>query len=286
MQDDALPNLGADCGVTDADGNVGPWAYTRGAIEFVNDVAANSADDTYSCLTDGTVLEGTDILTVRRVSGVSTAQVTTVGVNPTLLPNLIYLRSNSTAGALFFSGSAATNSGNAVEPALPPYEFWEYYSRIYFVSPSTLDPGTGASTGDNIPTLYRGFITEQASPTIAFEPLAEGVEDMQIAFGIDTDGDGIVNRYEAAPTAANIANAITARIQLLVRSVVADPSYTNNKIYNIFGKDDDGDGQTDENTVNPPSFDGIPKDDNFYRRIANTTVILRNPALARGITPQ
>lgn len=284
LQDDDLPALGADCG-PGQDGDANGWAFDRSTIEFLNDVSVANAVATYGCLAGGRVLAGTDVLTVRRVSGQATDQIETTGTTPSLAANGFYLRSNATVGALFFSGTEQASPNNGLPPTTPPYAFWEYYSRLYFVSPSTLDPDTGASTGDDIPTLYRAYLADQAAPAVLFEPLAEGVEDMQIAFGLDTDNDGVVNQYKADPSAAEISQALTARIQLLVRSVTPDRSYTNNKIYNIFGKDDDGDGQIDENSSTPPQFDGIPKDDNFYRRIAYATVILRNPASLQGFGP-
>lgn len=284
LRDDNLPALAADCG-PGLDGDPSGWAFDRGAIEFLNDASPGSAAAVYGCLAGGRFLAGTDVLSVRRASGKVTDQIETGGAQPNLINNGFYLRSNATVGALFFNGGNQANPTEGAPPNAPPYAFWEYYSRLYFVSPHTLDPGTGASTADGVPTLYRAYLASQASPSVLFEPLAEGVEDMQIAFGLDTDGDGAVNQYKTDPTPDEINQALTARIQLLVRSVTPDPGYTNNKIYNIFGKDDDGDGQIDENSSTPPQFDGVPKDDNFYRRIAYTTVILRNPNALQGFGP-
>ena len=269
----------ADCG-PGADG-AGGWAFDRNAIEFIDDATAAQAAAAYACLggANAGVVPRTDVLSVRRVSGQATAQINALGDANNLTANAFYLRTNNTAGTLFFSGADAENASADAAPSQPPFSFWEYYSRIYFVRPYAEDPG------DGVPTLVRAFLTQDPTPRVEIERLAEGVEDMQIAFGIDTTGDGIANQYLSNPSQAQITQAVTARMQLLVRSVQGDFSYQNDKTYNLFGKDDDGDGDVDETSVNPAEGDGYAPDDNFYRRIVQTTVILRNPSLQQGFTP-
>ncbi len=47
--------------------------------------------------------------------------------------------------------------------------------------------------------------------------LVEGIQNLQVRYGIDTDGDGFANRYVTAP--ADMTNVKTLRIELLVRSL-------------------------------------------------------------------
>jgi type IV pilus assembly protein PilW len=49
--------------------------------------------------------------------------------------------------------------------------------------------------------------------------LVEGVEDMQITYGEDTDNDGTPNQYLAANTVSNWANVRSVRINLLFRTL-------------------------------------------------------------------
>ena len=49
------------------------------------------------------------------------------------------------------------------------------------------------------------------------QPLIEGVENMQIWYGLDTDGDQAANTYVTAPAAWN--NVVSVRICLLLRSI-------------------------------------------------------------------
>ena len=62
------------------------------------------------------------------------------------------------------------------------------------------------------PALYRKSGTADA------EELIENVEGMQILYGIDTDGDLTANRYVAANAVANMAEVMTVRVSLLLRS--------------------------------------------------------------------
>lgn len=80
--------------------------------------------------------------------------------------------------------------------------------------------GTSAATGE--PALYR----ISARPGSAAEELVEGIENMQVLYGIDTDktaiddqGDGIANRYvPASQVNFAIDNVVSARISLLIRT--------------------------------------------------------------------
>jgi type IV pilus assembly protein PilW len=202
---------------------------------------------------------GSDVLVVKRVSGSptsrtfvdvndddgdgNTAETLTTGAAD-LESNTVYLRSNGTTGRLIDDAS----SGNP--PAVGESD-WRYLPRVYFVRDYY------QTAGDGIPALCRMDITDdQLAPP---QCLAEGVEDMHLQFGLDTDSDGVANRYTATPTAAEMEAVITARVYLLVRSVDADPLYTNSKSYLL------GD------VAIPAANDG------FYRRVFQTTVALRNP---------
>lgn len=73
----------------------------------------------------------------------------------------------------------------------------------YFVSPSQF--GTG-------PALWRVIGTQPA------EELAENIEQIRILFGVDSDGDQSANSYVPPSPAVNMANVVSVRISLLVRS--------------------------------------------------------------------
>lgn len=103
------------------------------------------------------------------------------------------------------------------------------------------------------PSLYR---KQETKPS---RELIEGVEDMQILYGEDTDGNQEANSYVTADNVANWNNVISLRINLLL--------------------------QTLENNLasapQPYTFNGITSTptDRRLRRVFTTTVNLRNRTL-------
>ena len=52
------------------------------------------------------------------------------------------------------------------------------------------------------------------------QPLPEGVEDMQVLYGIDQNGDGVADRYVNADNVGNWSQVVSIQVALLVSSVV------------------------------------------------------------------
>lgn len=103
------------------------------------------------------------------------------------------------------------------------------------------------------PALYR------ISATPPTGELIENVEGMQILYGVDTDGDLTANRYVAANTVANMAEVMSVRVSLLLRS--------------------DGDNLADAPV--PYTFNGVTvtPTDRRLRRVFTATFGLRNRML-------
>jgi type IV pilus assembly protein PilW len=95
------------------------------------------------------------------------------------------------------------------------------------------------------------------------EELAEGVERMELRFGVDTTGDRIADVYSTADAvgAANWGNVITVSVALLVRS----PDEYGNEV--------------DTNTYNLLDKTFVAPSDRHVRQIFATTATLRNRAL-------
>jgi type IV pilus assembly protein PilW len=49
--------------------------------------------------------------------------------------------------------------------------------------------------------------------------LVEGVENMQIQYGVDSTGDGVPETYQNANAITNWAEVVTVRITLLLRTI-------------------------------------------------------------------
>ncbi|MFV0278025.1 MAG: PilW family protein [Parahaliea sp.] len=88
--------------------------------------------------------------------------------------------------------------------------YWESHAAIYFIRPFS-------SPGDGLPTLCVERLSANSMGPV--ECLVEGVEDLQIAFGIDADGDGVAERFTGVPDAAALDSATLARLTLRLRSL-------------------------------------------------------------------
>ena len=136
-------------------------------------------------------------------------------------------------------------------------------ATISAVSVNTYYVGAGT---DDTPTLYRKDYS-RGTPSSA-EPLVEGVELMQVLYGVDTDGDLVPNQYITAAglgavigTGTYADNVVSVRISLLLRSI-DEVEEVNNSDSLLMA----------ETTINSGS-------DRYLRKTVSTTVQLRN----RGI---
>lgn len=88
------------------------------------------------------------------------------------------------------------------------------------------------SDGTNRPTLY-----VNATDTGSSQPLVEGIEQMQLSYGVDVDGDRTVDRYLAASDVATAdwAKVLSVRVGLIVRADLADASFNDEQTYAMPG---------------------------------------------------
>jgi len=144
----------------------------------------------------------------------------------------------------------------ASNPMIAPFVGVRYYIGANGRSP---DP-----VNDPYPSLYRTIITP-GGLVEAGQELFEGVESMQLLYGVDTDADGAPNNYVRAGDApldtanpGNWANVVSVRIAILVRTI------------DQYGRDVD----TSTYPVNNVVFN--PTDDRRRRRVFTTTAMVRN----------
>ena len=105
-------------------------------------------------------------------------------------------------------------------------EISKLISKVYFI----------ANNNYGIPSLYVGKIT--SNTTTDRTELVEGVENMQILFGVDTDADGIANQYQTANTVEtgnNWGNVSSIRIGLLLQTLEFVSSSNDTRTYNVAG---------------------------------------------------
>jgi type IV pilus assembly protein PilW len=234
--------VGTDCGPA----GVPNWIYqmqAAGVDEHLSLLAIDNADGAtvnanHSCIAAAELQPGTDVVSIKRVAG-GDAAVPSAGS--------IYLRSNGTVGLLYREPASATPP--VVVPA--PFKDWQYRPRIYFVRNYSNTPG------DGIPSLCRKVLAG-AGPSTVTECLAQGIEDLQIEYGLDANGDTRPDAFRSNPTQTQMQSVVSVRIFLLARAVQADFSYDDVKTYALSN-----------------SLPYTPAD-NFHRRVSSITVNIPN----------
>lgn len=238
---DAGLTLSSDCGPAASP----EWMYqtiqagtgdSLSVVALDNATAAEAAAN-FTCIAADEFLAGTDVVSIKRVAG-ARAGVRTNG--------RVYLRTNGTVGLLYKEPVVAPTIN---VPA--PSADWEYRPSVYYVRNFAYD------AGDGIPTLCKKTL-QGASPGMATECLAAGIEDMQIEYGIDATGDGFANLYIPSPTIAELQNVVSTRVSLLARTTEIDTRYENETTYAL---------------SNAPDYS---PDDSFHRRVVSTTVSIQN----------
>ena len=230
-----------------------------------------------TCITDARA--GTDIVVVRRTStcvrGTADCDGTVSGTNyfqASLCGSATQLASTN-VDDWYALDTIDANLTRTKRDCATIADVHRYVTRIYFVANNDL-------AGDGIPTLKRLELGVNGT-TSAFKlvPLVEGVENLQIEYGIDTDNDGAPDIFTADPDnyacvgsacVANWRNVMAARINLLVRSTEPSTGYVDSKIYTL-GRKADG-----TNNVYPVSGNGFG--DSYKRHVYQAEVRLNNPA--------
>jgi len=99
-----------------------------------------------------------------------------------------------------------------------------YYVHVYYIS---TDNGAGVS----VPTLK---MMELDGGGYTTTPLVEGIEELKILYGVDSNSDGAPDSYTASPgSLANWMNVVAVQVYLLARNLETSPGYTDNKTYTL-----------------------------------------------------
>lgn len=161
----------------------------------------------------------------------STAGVFTVGQWSTL-NNAYIVRSlvGKSAQILQTSGS-----GQLTIPATLPMDRYNttnhlYRAEIFFIRPCSNQGANGVcnATDDNgspIPTLVSYSLQDDG--TLIQQAVVDGIEMMKLAYGVDTDGDGIPNQYVTAAGVTDWSRVVTVQISLVMRTLDFNDRYAN-----------------------------------------------------------
>lgn len=117
----------------------------------------------------------------------------------------------------------------------------------------------GARSGGGPPVLYQRRLQRSGTTVdLVAEELVEGVDTMQVLYGVDSNTDGAVDEYRTANSVGDWSQVVSVRVALLMR---APDEYGSERDTQVYG-------------VNETQFD--PVDDRRVREVFTTTVAIRN----------
>lgn len=144
-----------------------------------------------------------------------------------------YLRTLVGTSAVLSSSNTATpanardlNGDGALDETDSVFTY-PYTARVFFLGRFT-SPGGAA-----VPTLY----VRDLNTGMAGQPLVEGIEQMKLQYGLDTNEDDLADRYMAAAdvTSASLWGAVVSvRVNLVVRGDALD-GFTDTNTYPMGG---------------------------------------------------
>lgn len=216
-----------------------------------------------NCLPDANHVPGTDILVVRRVD--TTETPTPLG---SVVPGQIYIQATPIA-KVTGSGSDTSVFTLMDKSGTASADLRAYVEHIYFISPCNV-PAAGATTctasadgGHPVPTLKRLELTASSgTTTFTVAPLAEGIQNLQIDYGIDSNGDGSpAVPFITAPALTDWPKVMAVQISLLARNTTLSAGYVDAKTYNLGAAGSVG-----------------PFTDAYKRHVYTATVRLVNPS--------
>jgi len=198
-----------------------------------------SANTCGSYIASANYKAGTDILVVRRAN----TSVTPMATATANAGGLVYLQATPSSFVLGKGGDTSVftlTSGNAAAPVTAALR--SYIVNIYYISPCSVmaNGATCTASDDNgspMPTLKRLELGAATSTTTwSVTPLVEGIENMQIDYGVDSDSDGYPNTYTTSPaTTTDWSNVMAVRVNILARNSTASMGYTDTKTYCLSG---------------------------------------------------
>ncbi|MBZ0071800.1 MAG: PilW family protein [Gammaproteobacteria bacterium] len=162
--------------------------------------------------------------------------------------------SGTSVDATLSTGCSPGNSATANVLTQPNGHAVKLESFIYYV-------GKRNDAPDSPPGLFRrplGITGGNSAAAGAAEEVVEGVENMQILYGIDTNADRIVDSYVTADAVNDWRRVTSVRIALLMRAT---------------GRGDDISGAA---THTLAGSNATATADGHLRQVVNTTIALRN----------
>ena len=235
---------------------------------------------TYTAGSATTLKPGSDILVLRRASTATPVAVAAAVANTTYLQ---VSNCPTTAAYQIATGTPPSNSTTPLDRnCAAPTSLRPFIVQVYFVSPHN-DATANNNLGDCIPTLKR-IELDPVNGGWKTTPLVEGIEYMQVDYGLDANADGAPDSYIAAPAAANWPDIVSVKINIIARNNEPTKNYTDSKTYNLGSFNVGPFNATPYNVpmTTCPRLEGqSPKLENYKRHAYTQVVRLVNPSSRR-----
>lgn len=163
----------------------------------------------------------------------------------------LYMRSDQSHAEIFSGttlpgGFSATAQINALAPV------------AYFISNSS-------DNDPDLPSLRRVFVDETGvTPRVTTAEVISGVEDMQVQYGVDLNGDGSANSYVNADGVADLETVVALRLWLRLRTAREELGFEDDMVWEYADRRYTATATT------------ATTDDAFRRTVVSKTIELRN----------
>ncbi len=241
-----------------------PTTHIASPLEVLDSSDA-STDDYYQCLTDGLVVNDTDILVVKRVSdsavivdGEWQAPVSALDADRHYL-----WTSNRGQGTTVLKQGSDYDSGDlaSIVSTASGSDVWEYKGALFYVG-----------TDEEVPSLCKKELQDNGAGISSQRCLVQGIEDIQYELGVDIDGDNVPDQFISDDSYPPVVGGedtdaiVAVRIHVLIRSLNQINSLeAASKSFRLGGG----------KTVTTPV-------DQYFRMAMSTTVSIRNPTSIGG----
>ncbi len=226
----------------DATNTAGNWTTTdtltiRGARASQSTITTDLALNAPVVVAANHNFEVDDIVMITNCFSGNIFQITSISADQTTL------------GHSASSGTPGNASAN-FETSIPVSEYKANSASVFSLQEVAYSIGVSGS-GSGEPALFRSINGTN-------QELIEGIENFQVLFGVDSDGDGSANQYQESDAVANLQQVTAVRLWFVVRSnqdFVVDAAQS----YSING-----------NTITPA--------DQRFRQVFSATIALRGKA--------
>lgn len=174
------------------------------------------------------IVKGTDVLVIRRFHTEPTAVASAVATQVYFQPSRCQTDSTTKPWTFDLGGNAGNFNLRQVNcTALT--SLYRFRVEVFYIRDYTITPG------DNVPTLVKLELDNGAISTI---PLVEGIQDMRLEYGLDTNLDGAPDEYRRCDTASPCtpdqwAMVTAVRAHLLAVNLEETIGYTDEKVYDM-----------------------------------------------------